>query len=298
MSAWFCRVFGWWCPKPLPIVVPPIIAPTARCAMGCVAQRGAGDIAGMVALGAKIVRVTFYTAQDTPQYRTDIASWLTQFDAAGIEPVIVVHDFQNATNAPAMMASLVASFPNRTWQVGNEYNGQPWREKSPGWGPGSTTGTFYAGLMQQVVAACSAARFVGMGLAFNFAQAQFLADYIAGGGPTLEAWCIHVYGCPYNANVTVPETTAVLQGKMPLWITEYGIEEASMVAAWGPQTLAQCDAEQCKEMAALLAVAGSLGVSRTYYYCYWDDTDTGFGLVRKDESHRPAWDSLHAACAR
>jgi len=77
---------------------------------------------------------------------------------------------------------------------------------------------------------------------------------------------------------------------MPLWITEYGIAKTAMEQAWGTMTDAQAEAEQVKEMAEMLAVAGSLGVSRTYYYCI--SGDLPFALVLDDGQRRPIWEVL------
>lgn len=66
---------------------------------------------------------------------------------------------------------------------------------------------------------------------------------------------------------------------------------ANQEQAWGPRTDAPVDADQDKEMRDVRARAGSLGVSRTYAYCWWDNTDYEFGLTRRDGSLRPA--ALH-----
>jgi hypothetical protein len=278
-------LFGKRKPKP-PVVVPPPPIIAVACTHGVVSHKSAGDLDDLKALGVKIVRLTYYVRNPDSTHWT----WqLPLFDAAGIEPMLVVHDTDSVEHTVATMADLTRRYSNRLWQVGNEWNASGWSR-----GDFAITGGQYAVLMQRVIAACPAGtRFCGVGLAFNYAQATYLADYLAAGGPTLEAWCIHTYGVPNTPRLTVGQTQAVLKGRMPLWITEYGIEKASMEQAWGPQTDAAFEEEQRKEMIDLLAVAGSLGVSRTYYYCM--SGDEKFALVMDDGRHRPAWDVLHAA---
>ena len=171
-----------------------------------------------------------------------------------------------------MMADLTATFPGRLWQVGNEYDAQPWREQNAGWGKGSTGGAFYALLMRAVVAACPGQRFVGMGLATTAAGdagrwQAFAVSYFGANGPTLQAWCIHAYG---NVSAQIAAMRVSLPLSWPLWITEYNATPIPDFAA--------------------------LGVSRAYWYCYWSDNGPA-GLVNADDSHRASWDALHGACA-
>jgi hypothetical protein len=257
--AWFAALFGRTTSAALVPVAVSVAVPS--CAMGCVAQQGAGDLAGMVALGATIVRVTFFTAQDTtPAYRVGIAQWLAAFDAAGVEPVIVVHDFPTLASVVPAMVSLTTSFPNRTWQVGNEWEAVP--------NPFCSTGGQYAVLMQQVVAACPGVRFAGMGLATTptgdaARWTTFAQDYFAARGPTLAAWCIHAYR---DVGAQVATMQSALLNRWPLWVTEYNVVPIPLFAG--------------------------MGVSRAYWYCYWDNGGPQ-GLVNADGSHRPAWDALH-----
>jgi hypothetical protein len=267
MSTLLCRWFGWFCPVP---PVPPV--PVARCALGCVAQRGSqSEIDGMAALGVKHARVTFFTAQDSPQYRATRTAMLLALDAKGIEPLIVVHDFPTAAEIPSTMADLTTAFPGRLWQIGNEYDAQPWREQNAGWGPKSTAGAFYALIMRAVVAACPGQRFVGMGLATtasgDAARWQAFAwSYFAAAGPTMEAWCIHAYA---NVPAQVADMQVALLHRWPLWVTEYNAVPIPAFAA--------------------------VGVSRAYWYCYWSGSGPA-GLVNADDSHRASWDALHGVC--
>lgn len=281
----------------VPTPPPPPIAPAVHCVHGVVSHRNSGELGGLKALGVKHARVTYYPKESAAA----CAAWdwhLPLFDVAGVEPLICVHDFDNATDAVLVMADLTMRYPNRLWQVGNEYDAQPWR----GW---CHTGAQYAVLMQRIVAACPAGtRFAGMGLASwkddLVRQPAFLRDYLYAGGPPLVAWCLHTYGVPVlpAMRAKVKATRAILGDRWPLWITEYGIDRFAQEKAWGPRTDAELDEEHRTTVAEVTANAGVCGVSRTYHYCYWDATDTGFGLVRSDESARPAWYALQAVQER
>lgn len=253
---------------------------------GVVSHKSAGDLTELQTLGVKIVRLTYYVRN------TDNSHWpwhLEAFDAAGIEPMLCVHDTDSIEHTVTTLAALTRQFPNRLWQVGNEWNASGWSHNDF-----AVKGKQYAVLMRRVMAACPVGtRFCGVGLAFNFAQAAYLADYLAAGGPMLEAWCVHTYGVPNYPRATILDTQTVLRGRMPLWITEYGVEKAAMDKAWGPQTDAAFEEEQRKEMVDLLAVVPTLGVNRTYYYCF--SGDLRFAMLMDDGRRRPIWDALHDA---
>lgn len=279
---WCFRSFRIGCPKPTPVYVP-----VASCTHGVVIQRGSqGEIDGIAALGVKVCRMTYYTAQETEAtYRQAFEARLLALDAKGIETLIVVHDFAARDQVASQMGVLVQAFPGRVWQVGNEWDAQPWK----GWG---TTGTDYAALMQSVVASCPSARFVGMGLASAdgeplgvaadaVRQPTFLTDYVMAGGPALEAWCLHLYGDIGQAMIRVTATQRVLDNRFPLWVTEYNARGRPV-----------SDATAVQVVTDMTASAARLGVSRAYVYDYWDGPGTA-GLVREDDTHRPAWDTLH-----
>lgn len=253
----------------------PVVA--VPCVHGVVTHRNSDtELRGVAALGVRHVRTTYY-ARESAEVNAAWPQKLATMDALGIEPLMILHDFDQDVD---VIHRVVRQFPERLWQIGNEANAYPhyWLGEP----------AQYARLMRELMAAHPTTRFVGMGLAFNYAQAGYLKAYLAAGGPMLAAWCIHCYGAPISFAVPVRETQAVLQNRMPLWVTEYGIDRAQQEQAWGPRTLAQLDAEQADEIADVLRRAGPLGVSRTYQYCYYDGTDDGFGLVRADESLRPS----------
>lgn len=283
LCCWFRR----GCLKPSPVYIP---VPVASCTHGVVIQRGSqGEIDGVAALGAKVVRMTYFTANEVdPNYRRDFEGRLLALDAKGIETLLVVHDFPAWEAVAPKMADLVQSFPNRTWQLGNEYDAQPWR----GWG---NTGARYATLMRDVVTACPGQRFVGMGLASADGQGipgvapditrqpQFLRDYLAANGTMLAAWCLHLYGTLATITAKANATSQVLAQRMPLWLTEYNQSTPPDIS----------DATEVQIVSDVTANAARLGVSRTYFYDYWDGPGSR-GLVRNDDTHRPAWDTFHS----
>lgn len=263
-------LIGW---KPAPVAWEQAV----RCTHGVVTHRNSDDeLRGVAALGVRHIRTTYYSRESDAVN----ATWphkLALMDTLGIEPLMILHDF---SLDKAIIHRVVDEFPTRLWQIGNESNAHPayWLGDP----------AKYAALMRELVAAHPSTRFAGMGMAFNYQQAGYLKSYLAEGGPLLSAWCIHCYGAPIALDKPIRETQAILKNRMPLWITEYGIDRVNQEQAWGPRTTAQLDTEQADEIADVLRRAGPLGVSRTYQYCYHDDTDDGFGLVCKDESPRPS----------
>ncbi len=249
---------------------PPVPA-VASCALGvCTHRNSEGEIAGVQALGVGHARVTIYTLQSG-----DLASWawkMPQYDAAGLSLLIVVHDPINSDDMVTAMAALTRKYQGRTWQVGNEADADPAHYAG--------TGKKYAALMRRVIAACPVGtQFAGMALATTWKDddgrwTAFLKDYLAAGGPTLAAWCGNAYR---DVVAQAAVLHRALNGRMPVWITEFGTEHGD-------------DAQ-----IALLATVPTFakgGVSRAYWYCYWDAQDEGFGLVRYDDAHRPAWERV------
>lgn len=288
LLAFLAALFG----KRKPTPIPPYVAPAVPCTHGVIAHQLTGNVAQMDELGCKLARITYYVREPDPKYHENWAWQLPYFDAHGIEPLIIIHDTDSADHTVETLVRLTGLYPNRLWQIGNEWNAGEWSRGGFG-----NTGTKYAEIMRRLIAACPVGtRFVGVGLAYNYAQPEYLRSYLAAGGPTLKAWCIHVYGVPVTLTSTVQETQDVLRGRMPLWITEYGIDRTQQELAWGPRTDAQIDEEQRRTVAEVTQNAGRLGVSRAYHYDMNDDSDFGFGLVRADGvTKRPSWYAMLAA---
>jgi hypothetical protein len=141
--------------------------------------------------------------------------------------------------------------------------------------------------MTRLVAACPDTKFVGMGMATTHDNdagrwLAFHRDYQAANGPALHAWGFHMYERPTTVWYQQAEAAKIaLNNTCPLWITEYGTDLPG-------------DEAQSAHILDVVTNAGSLGVARTYQYAYWDGTDTGFGLVTANDTHRPAWDTLHS----
>lgn len=287
-----------------PEVQPFALVPVPRTEVGTVIHRGGGqEIDGLAALGVRHARHTFYTAEDgvTPDYRGVFKARLDYLDVKGIEPLLLVWDFTDMDHAVATMADLTRFYPNRLWQVGNEYDAKPWQS----W---CHTGAQYADLMRRVVAACPpSTRFVSMGLATADWHAPpiapdasrrqtFYREYTLANGPALLAWCLHVYGLPQGRVLAeqVTEFQQALRGAAPLWLTEFGTDRGDIEHAYGPQTLAQVDAVQADTMREVVTRAPALGIARAYQYCYWSENDDGFGLVRRNDTPRPSWSTIRS----
>ena len=277
MASFWCRWFHWNCP-PKPFVSTPI----AFTNHGVNIARAAGiELDGLKNLGVKFVRHTFYTKQDTGDYDGIFRARLLALDALGIETLIVVHDFDSAYEISSKMAELVKRYPNRLWQIGNEWDAATWV-------PFGNTGAQYAEIMREVIKVCPNTSFVGMGLATSdvpntppdiIRQPKFLTDYLNNSGPLLKAWCIHIYGHPVinTFKSLVTATQQVLKQRMPLWVTEYGTFD---------------DDETERQMIVDITTnAPKYGVSRTYQYCFWAG-DSNFGLVDRNDNPRPAFNEL------
>lgn len=248
-----------------------------------------------------LTRVTYYTREDSPQYRLEFAARLLDLRSHGLEVLVVVHDFVNRRDAPQWMAVLAKAFPGTLWQVGNEWDAVP---------AGYGTGGAYAELMKAVMFAMrnveTDARVVGMGLATADGRAwsvvgdvprtvAFTRDYLAAGGPVLEAWCLQVYGIPLRAAVKVRVQAAhdALAGAMPVWLTEVGSDRENLERSWGKQSLEQIDRWQAEQALDAILAAGEAGVERVYFYQLHSGDDDGFGFLRSDATtERPIMNAM------
>lgn len=276
-------------PRPSPVV--------PHTPLGLVAHRcDDAEVGALVSLGVRHVRVTFYVGADEgdPTYRTTFGARLEALRLNGIAPLVVVHDLRGGEIQVAhTMADLAASFPGTTWQVGNEWDGDanhPWAR-----------GDAYAGLMNIVAYNVRrmdpTARFVSLGLASPGSDTQrhgaFVRDYIAAGGPALDAWCVHAYGVPAvdAFRAVTSRMRAALPDKTPLWVTEFGVEGNQLREAYGALTTENIDAVQAGSWSSILTAAPSCNVQRLYGYALrLDDNgnDDGHGILRADGSERPA----------
>ena len=223
--------------------------------LGVVAHRlDSAEVSELRELGVKYVRITFYASFDRSGQLAHLSQSLAALDAVGIAPLIVVHDFASADQVAPTMADLTERFPDRQWQVGNEWDFTPEHFAS--------TGTAYAQLMQEVLTKAPRGRYVGLGLAGGDLPRweRWFASYRAAGGPRLDAYAIQVYG---DVQAQVAEAKR-LAGDTPLWVTEVGgLPNASGL----PET-----------QAATFSTA-----DRIYGYCL--TAGDGYGWVEGDRMH-------------
>lgn len=263
-----CRWFRLGCRRATPFVPTP-----AAGVPGVVVHMATPPVVAAVkATGVRHVRWTLYLADE----RTDPVAaplyWdesLRQFDDAGLTPLIIVHDFARREDIVPVMQRLTQRYPNRLWQIGNEWEYALWPKSR--WFAG-LTGAGYAQILREVRAALPEIQLVGQGCCWPVnataseaivSQSRFLDSYLAANGPTLRAWCIHSYGNDNFLPVLAAEALQRLNGRMPLWVTEFGSN--------------QTDGEQALLWSATLASAKLAGVERLYGYCFAGDD--GFGIM-------------------
>lgn len=290
-----------------------LVYPPLQTQIGVGVHGSPDEAVQLQALGVKHTRLTFWTKLDSPQYEREHEARMSWLRAHGVEPLVVVHDFFPYAILPdTMLARLAARFPGTTWQILNE------SDVLPGWRDGRIQllyrGYDYAYLMYFTAAAMRRAdptvKLVGMGMAGHEGEPwhmapgwvqvdQFTKEYLATPwAPMLDAWAIHVYGGPL-ANVLeakVLSTRRALNGKMPLWVTEIGMDRANAEGAFSRQwTAAQVDSVQSAETMKAIAKANELGIERLFIYQLWTADDDGFGLLRADAvTTRPVYTTLQA----
>ncbi len=268
MRRWLCRFFRLGCPSPVRpglglagVVAHPPITPLA--------------LDRLKAARAWRVRLTLYT-------KDPIGFWqqtLGTLRHAGIEPLVVVHDFPTRASVADWMRQAHAACPGVRWQLGNEWGGWP-DGGQPDWMPAwaaAMTGDQYAAIVRVVLTACPGIRLVGQGVRQEPDPVAFLRAYRAAGGPTLEAWCGHAYGDAGFVQRTVEAAVRALNGWMPYWLTEFGHNGT--------------DAAQADHWRTVLANAGAWGADRAYGYVLRGDD--GYGITTPD-GVRPAYAALAA----
>lgn len=239
-----------------------------------VGTHSTGDATMLRSLGT-ITRITHYPSQDL----RETAARVQALRAVGLEVVVVQHAFSGSpfADTASAIAALAAACPDALIQVLNE--------------PETLiSGYVYADLMRRVVvAAPRGTRLLGAGL--GTVDNRFTAQYLAHDGPTLHAWSLHVYGLPLaeSLRVRVGAVRQQLGDRMPLWVTEIGVDADAVRSAWPtvPQTPAHIDEIQAKEMQHALHVAAILEVPVVIAYQLQSGGDTGFSFLRNDGSERP-----------
>ena len=285
-------------PQPAPVVAAASL-PALRVGVG---SHGSPDEARQLASLGTLTRIT-YSAVDRAargeQYDAEFAARLVDLRTHGLDVLVVVHDFFSKMpydQIVPLMASLAKRHPGTAFQIFNEADAQPWYR-------GGDCAGLMAALLPAMKAADSTCSVVGMGLACTDGQSWafmadgvrqplFLTEYLKANGPTLDAWCIHVYQMPLAKRVTqlVQATQSVLQGRMPLWITECGMDDVTLQANG---ITVGFDAMQSAEIVGAREAAAKVGAARLYIYNLWTNDETGFGVLRADATtERPvcaAW---------
>lgn len=267
-----------------------------------VGSHGNANEAGQLASLGSLTRVTFYLQKDNAQYRREFAARLVDLRTHRLDVMTVVHDFGRDT--VQQMVSLATSFRGMTWQVLNEADAR------------RLTGATYARLMSRMVPAVRAvdatARFVSMGLSSTDGQpwafspdtvrlVAFTRAYLDANGPMLDAWCVHVYGLPLNEAVStrVRAVRGILNGRMPICISEMGVDRAHIERVLGKRTTAAIDSIQAREIENGLAAAQREGVTRVWLYQLWTNDDDGFGVLRANaKTERPVAAAIRRFTAR
>jgi len=277
----------------------PLLSTTPAASMPVgIGTHGYGDEIGMLGqVGVHTTRITYYTKEASPQYDAQFAARLAAFDAAGIEPLIVVHDFfPYSANVPSglpwvVMPALAMRFPGRVWQMGNE-----WNEHAGYSGHDYAYAVYFA--MTWARAADPTAKFVGMGLSSNDNQPLFTQQYYQWFAanqidptPLLDAWSFHCYGVDVGRCVRLRAAAlrAVVPPTMPLWLTEVGADRYGIEAAWGAMSDAAIDDAQAQQTQAAIDAAREAGVARVDFYQLLDGpTDYAFSFFRHNGTMRPS----------
>jgi hypothetical protein len=260
-------------------------------------------------LGISQIRYTLYwSLWDDPAYRLEWTRGLNRAMAAGLEPLIVVHQepsgsFQTRQQVyrafAAFVADRAAEFPTITaWQLWNEMDvaftdvfgaGHPQislRQR----------GRLYAEMLELAYPAIKRAnprtRVVTGGIA-----SAILDGFLEGlydGRARYDVLAIHTYGFPL-AQAFVERGRAVQRimrshgDHRPLWNTEFGLERAVIPSDWR-LVAGQVDSVQLVAWQTSVEWNTRERVyQRSYGYVLSEGKDLGFGLVRADGSLRPVY---------
>jgi hypothetical protein len=214
---------------------------------------------------------------------------LAAFQAAGIEPLVVVHTppsgmtlASGITAMPTFMASLASTFPGLRWQILNEMDGDDtfnagWFEVTNGAVSDSTRGDRYGQVLGPVYdaikAADSTATVVSGGV--NPASTAFYNGLVARASGKFNAYAVHAYGPPATPGFVEHSTRLrPLLGATPLWCTETGNNQAD-------------ETTQASDLGNLLDENDRNNrYDRLYLYALI--SPDGYGLVRSDGSLRQA----------
>lgn len=266
-------------------------------------------------LGVEHARITLYwhTWQGDPGYREEWGAGVRRLAAAGIEPLVVVHQpadksYENREATwrafVGFVAARVRQFPEVTaWQLWNEvdsgFQGVDLFGYHSGLSP-RQQGRRYGEMLRLAYPAIKEANpralVVTSGLATT--GVEFLRGVNDARGP-YDVVGVHAYGFPVRNPVR--EKAEALRAAFPgvrLWLTEFGMEEAVVPRDW-PRTARQVDEWHLENWRdpILLNERGHL-YERVYGHVLRQDGDRSFDLVRRNGSWRPAAEWLRVYLAR
>jgi len=259
-------------------------------------------------LGVRHLRTTLYWSHwHDPAYRREFAAGLQRAHAAGIRPLVVVHQQPSGGYASrqrvyrdfaAFMEARAAQFPEvEAWQLWNEMDvgftdvfgagrGVPMRQR----------GRNYAEMLRLAYPAIKRGNPNALVVTGGIASGPrdgFLHGMYEGGG-RFDVLAIHSYGFP----VVGPyrdrgrEARRIMRehgDDRPLWNTEFGMEDAVVPPGWD-RSRSEIDRHHrgaWKESIELNAQEGIY--ARSYGHVLKQGGDLSFDLVRRDGSSRPAY---------
>jgi hypothetical protein len=260
-------------------------------------------------LGIRCIRWTLYWSlwQD-PLYRREWEQGLDRAIRAGLDPLVVVHQppFGNFAQREAVyqafarfMKDRVAEFPRvRAWQLWNEMDvtftdvfgaGHP--EVSL-----RQRGLLYAEMLRLTYPAIKKgnpnALVVTGGIASDL-DGGFL-EGLYEGNAEFDVLAIHTYGFPLvdafrQRGLKVRRIMRSHGDKRPLWNTEFGLERTS-IPRYSELTPAQVDSVHLTAWRTSIEENRRARIyDRIYGYVLQEGKDLGFGLIRPDDSPRPAY---------
>jgi hypothetical protein len=292
-------------------VLPPVVVTPQRTDRVGVGAHVLDDesVARLVDLGVRHVRTTLYWSEwSDPAYRQGFTRDLRRALAAGLEPLVVIHQPPFGSYAERdrvypefarFIAARAAEFPEvRYWQLWNEMDlgftdvfgaGRP--EVSM-----HQRGRHYAEMLAIAYPALKTANpsaiVVTGGIASDI-DGGFLQGMYHGAA-RYDVLAIHSYGFP----VSIPfrergvRATAIMRANgddRPLWNTEFGMEAAVVAPGW-PATPADIDRYHLDAWReSILANDRERIYARVYGHVLRQAGDLSHDLVRTDGSPRPAY---------
>lgn len=292
-------------------------APAGLAPVGIVAHAlGADDIARIVSLGVRQVRYTIYwnvwvDPVSGPAYRQRARAEVAAARDAGLRLLLVVHGDPYGTQGYDRRAEAAVAFrdfmvervkewPGLEWQLWNEMDAgftTLFGADDPALSQADRGRLYGEHLLMVVPAIRTADRSATIVLgAPGLEPAPFLAGVLSVPGVTgalFDAVAIHAYGPPSAARIAAwapPVRTLLAQRKLrtPIWVTEFGLDDASQVRAWGITDPARWDAIQLQSWQEVVDANAAAGwATRLYGYALrTDDVGDTYGIFHRDGTPR------------